>query len=262
MSTTGAATSKYTRSSPGIHIHRAASGGNYTRIPNAVLRDSRLTPAELGVLCRLLSNADGRWHETADTLAPKMGGIGRDAMRKVWASLEVKGYVYREKIRNDDGSFSTVIHVYDEPQDHSKVKPYRQRAAGEMPADAWISSHRSDQAKGEFPQVAPKTENPNIGEPGFYKKNIYKNEQQKGRSADAALPDEPHIVVEEAPRTEKKVSCRGCNKTAQDCYDTSHTCPQKWFCDRCGGECYMTICDKCDGSPWVSEFGSDKEKAA
>lgn len=256
MTTANASASQYTRSSPGIHMHRAASG-NYTRIPNELLRDSRLTPAELGVLCRLLSNADG-WHETTETLAPKMG-VSHDTMKRIWRGLDAKGYVRRRKYQDEAGHIRTEIHVYDTPQD-DVVKPYRER--GPVATDGGKNRLRSELGELAFSQVAPMAGKPMFGETAAYKNNHHKNEQQKGRSADAALPDEPHIVVEEAPRKTEKVTCRACGKTAQDCYENSHTCPQKWFCDRCGDECYMTICDKCDGSPWASEFGSDKEKAA
>jgi hypothetical protein len=81
-----------------VTIHRRTSAADFTVIPNAVLRDRRLSARARGVLVYLLSLADG-WQTTADRLAQEFLE-GRDAIRTALRELEAVGYLRRDKYRD------------------------------------------------------------------------------------------------------------------------------------------------------------------
>jgi len=81
---------------------------------NDVLRDERLSYRALGLLLHMLSHADG-WQFSADTLARKAYGSGRDAVQGSMRELREAGYVRTVKHRNELGRFNTVNYVFDTP---------------------------------------------------------------------------------------------------------------------------------------------------
>lgn len=72
-------------------ITRAPSKNPFLLMPQATVRDSRLSYRARGVLARLLSNADG--YKMPSSQLAKEGGEGRDAIRKSLNELEKFGYL-------------------------------------------------------------------------------------------------------------------------------------------------------------------------
>lgn len=98
-----------------MRIYRSHPDDHFTIIPNATLRDERLTPAARGVLVELLSHSDG-WATNADAMwrrmqrrrgGDKKRGCGRRAYREAFTELEECGYLIRTTVRGEDGCFVT-----------------------------------------------------------------------------------------------------------------------------------------------------------
>lgn len=105
-----------------MKIHRSKHSENFTILPNAALRDERLSYRARGVLMELLSRPED-WQTTADALArtakQQRGkkGEGRDAMRGAFAELKAAGYLVASKGKGESGTHTTELHVYDVAQD-------------------------------------------------------------------------------------------------------------------------------------------------
>jgi hypothetical protein len=104
-------------------IERAPRRRQYENIPLPLIRDARLSYRALGVLTRLLSNADGFRMNSADLARERKEG--RDAVRAALSELEDAGYIVRAKRQNTRGQWSTVMIVSEEPpgrpEPHSAV---------------------------------------------------------------------------------------------------------------------------------------------
>lgn len=95
-------------------IIRAPRADNFSLFPNSTIRDSRLTYRARGILCRLLSNADG-YRMTGDDLA-RDGVEGRGAILSALKELREAGYIVVTKRQGVDGRWSTDTFVFDTPQ--------------------------------------------------------------------------------------------------------------------------------------------------
>lgn len=74
---------------------------NYTQVPNAWLRDQRLSLAAIGLLAQLLSHRPG-WTVSQQKLA-HVNNCGRDKIRRLVDELIAAGYLARsERQRHDD----------------------------------------------------------------------------------------------------------------------------------------------------------------
>lgn len=93
-------------------IERAPRRRQYENIPLPLIRDERLSYRALGVLTRLLSNADSFRMNSADLARERKEG--RDAVRAALGELEAAGYIVREKRQNTRGQWSTVMVVSEE----------------------------------------------------------------------------------------------------------------------------------------------------
>jgi hypothetical protein len=71
---------------------------NYTQVPNAWLRDERLSFRARGILAMLLSHEHG-WKVTLKAVAGASSGEGIDAVRVAVAELERFGYLVRHPIK-------------------------------------------------------------------------------------------------------------------------------------------------------------------
>lgn len=89
------------------HSHNSG----FTTIANETLRDSRLSATELGILVRLLSNAQG-WTMSIEVLA-RYERTGIEKTRTALRNLENAGYLNRERKRRANGTFETVWIVHE-----------------------------------------------------------------------------------------------------------------------------------------------------
>ena len=87
---------------------------HFTTIRNDVLRDERLSYRARGVLVSILSRPDN-WRISRDRLA-REGKEGRDAVNTALNELTEFGYIERQKTQREDGTFSTELVVYDQPE--------------------------------------------------------------------------------------------------------------------------------------------------
>jgi hypothetical protein len=118
-----------------LRIYRSNPDDNFTIIPNAALRDSRLSGLARSVLAELLTHSDG-WDTNADALwqaAQRSRGDkaeGRRAFRSAFAELEEHGYLVRRKVRGGRGRFITVLELYDTPGHQESQDDYAHRRTG------------------------------------------------------------------------------------------------------------------------------------
>lgn len=86
---------------------------DFAIISNYVLRDSALSYRARGVLCCILSFAEG-FQVSSDRLAD-MGREGRDAIRSALSELEAAGYLKRTKHQDEKGLWSSSAVISDVP---------------------------------------------------------------------------------------------------------------------------------------------------
>jgi hypothetical protein len=98
---------------------------HFTIVPNAAIRDTRLSWKARGLLVYLLSMPDNWRTNTAQLRAA--GIDGRDAIRAGLTELEEVGYLARRRMQRNDGTFTWVTVVYDttvqDPVDKAEVYP-------------------------------------------------------------------------------------------------------------------------------------------
>jgi hypothetical protein len=87
--------------------------GHFTQIPNAWLRDQRLSLRAKGLLGQLLTHSQG-WSVSIKSLAQK-NGCGRDAIRSAVRELEECGYLTRQQERQAGGEFGETVWFTSEP---------------------------------------------------------------------------------------------------------------------------------------------------
>lgn len=95
-------------------IVRAQRNTNFTIISNVGLRDERLSYKARGLLAYLLSMPD-HWRTNERHLAAHAPD-GRHAVRSGLKELEQAGYLIRQRLRLEDGTFDWHSVIYDEPQ--------------------------------------------------------------------------------------------------------------------------------------------------
>jgi hypothetical protein len=104
-----------------MSIIRQPHRRNYTVLPNAALRDERLSFRATGLLTYLLSLPDGA---PIDSVAlSQRKSEGRNAIRAAYRELIDAGYVVRSKEQKDDGKWVTYTDVYDTPPTPGKPTP-------------------------------------------------------------------------------------------------------------------------------------------
>jgi len=104
-----------------VRIHRTGtSEGNFAQIPNAALRDERLTYRERGILAEILSHPDD-WVISAARIAGRARsergdqGEGLWIVERAFRRLELCGYLERRRVRGPRGRLATELHFYDKP---------------------------------------------------------------------------------------------------------------------------------------------------
>ena len=86
----------------------------FAQIPNAWLRDSRLSLKAIGLLAQIMTHVPG-WNMSINSLSTR-NNVGRDQIRTAIGELEEFGYLTREQSR-EDGRFSETIWRTSDPTD-------------------------------------------------------------------------------------------------------------------------------------------------
>ena len=95
-------------------IRSPKNESNFMVVQNDVVRDKRLSFKARGILLEILSRPDN-WVITAEGLALE-GQEGRSAILTAFEELRSAGYMKTRKLRNSDGTFQTITHVFDTPE--------------------------------------------------------------------------------------------------------------------------------------------------
>lgn len=100
---------------PLIRGHHAFDG-QFTQIPNAWLRDSRLSLGTRGLLAQLLSHAPG-WRVSQENLA-MANGVSRDTIRRMIGELVAAGYlsVSEKQSHNELGHLTGFTYTTKDPE--------------------------------------------------------------------------------------------------------------------------------------------------
>lgn len=101
----------------------------FTTIPNAWVRDPRITLKAKGLLVQLMSHSPG-WAVTIRSLADA-NGCGRDLITSAISELEKCGYLIRRQERTENGQFGETVWQTSEPGTDS---PSPENPAPENPA--------------------------------------------------------------------------------------------------------------------------------
>lgn len=103
--------------------------GQFTQIPNAWIRDARLSYKARGLLAELLSHAPG--FEVSRERLSKNGQDGDRAIRSAIAELESLGYLVRSQNRTEQNQFAAAVWTTCDPNSPS----VRFAPAGNAPSD-------------------------------------------------------------------------------------------------------------------------------
>lgn len=101
-----------------IRRQRLSFEDNYTQIPNAWLRDRRLSLRARGALGELMSHKEGWQMALTDLVTRHEDGRtreGDEAVRTAVRELEAGGYLTRERLRDDAGRLRATDWVLQEP---------------------------------------------------------------------------------------------------------------------------------------------------
>lgn len=115
-----------------MKIRRSRLTGDFLQVPNATVRDDRLSHMARGILVELLSRPDG-WETTADDMwrasVAKHGknSPGRRAFRAAFAELKEHGYLTAGKDALPGGRYGTVLTLTDVPHAGTSVRPAETR---------------------------------------------------------------------------------------------------------------------------------------
>lgn len=95
-------------------------GEGWTPLPHTTARNRQLSYKALGLLMELLSYPPG-WETSIDKMHAINKGSGsghregRDSMRQAMQELEREGYVTRDKTKQPDGRYKTVVTAHNTP---------------------------------------------------------------------------------------------------------------------------------------------------
>ena len=109
-----------------MRIRRSRLTGDFLQVPNATVRDDRLSHMARGILVELLSRPDG-WEATADDMwrasVAKHGKAspGRRAFRAAFAELKEYGYLTAERTILTSGQHGTILAITDIPAGRTDV---------------------------------------------------------------------------------------------------------------------------------------------
>lgn len=115
-----------------MRIRRSRLTKDFLQVPNATVRDDRLSHMARGILVDLLSRPDG-WEATADDMwrasVAKHGTAspGRRVFRAAFAELKEHGYLSAGKDVLPGGRYGTVLTLSDVPQGGTSERPAQTR---------------------------------------------------------------------------------------------------------------------------------------
>lgn len=113
---------------------------NFVQIPNAWLRDKRLTRRARGLLAEMMTHEVG-WRMTVNTLADG-GPEGRDSIRSAVKELEEFGYLVREQ-QKVGGRFDGVDYVINDPEPPLTENPTTVKPTADKPTPAGTTLRRT-----------------------------------------------------------------------------------------------------------------------
>jgi len=93
---------------------RSEKRGNFTIIPNALIEDTRLSPDGRFLMIYLLSKPDDWQVRLYDLM--NSSGIGLRRARRILRELARLGYLRRNRVRQDDGTFVWEATVVEQPR--------------------------------------------------------------------------------------------------------------------------------------------------
>jgi hypothetical protein len=96
-----------------VYIFRLEKTEHYARIANSVFEDRRLSWEARGLLGYLLSKPDDWKVRLYDLIA--QGPAGAHKVRRMLRELEEVGYLYRKRLRRNDGTFGWIVFVLEDP---------------------------------------------------------------------------------------------------------------------------------------------------
>lgn len=178
-----------------MRVRRSRLTEDFVQVPNATVRDARLSYMARGVLVELLSRPDG-WEVTADELwqlaskARGGKGEGRRSFRAAFAELKEFGYIGTHREPLPGGRHGTVLTVYDIPR-RSDVPPV---------GTSEESGQRDSAGRSDVP-YAGTSDTPDVPPVGTSERR-----GQKGVSAgrsDVPLSDVPHAGTSNRRRSKK-----------------------------------------------------------
>ena len=98
------------------YIFRRTREDKYTIIPNALIKDTRLSWEARGLLIYLLSRPKD-W-TVRKTDLERQSQANDFVVSRILDELETHRYIFREKIQNDKGQFEWITYVFDETIPH------------------------------------------------------------------------------------------------------------------------------------------------
>lgn len=111
-----------------MRIRRSRLTGDFLQVPNATVRDDRLSHMARGILVELLSRPDG-WEATADDMwrasvaQHGKASPGRRAFRAAFAELKEHGYLTAGREVLPGGRHATILTLTDVPHAGTSARP-------------------------------------------------------------------------------------------------------------------------------------------
>lgn len=150
-----------------MKIRRSRLTGDFLQVPNATVRDDRLSHMARGILVELLSRPDG-WEATADDMwqasVAKHGkdSPGRRMFRAAFAELKAHGYLTAGRGALAGGRHATVLTLTDVPHAGTSKEENGETKTGKNTTSSSAAAKEDDEdlsAFGAFWLVYPKSRN-------------------------------------------------------------------------------------------------------
>lgn len=177
-------------------VYRNMAGEDpFTRVLNDTVRDYNLSLKALGLLTRLLSNANG-WSIDSRSLARQFKE-GRDAILAATNELIEHGYVLRRRYQDERGWFITEYQVFGTPQGSPPSNGRPNGGGPDMPPTSPAYDPPDAKAQVSPRPGFPDTDSPDTGFPAPDNTDVSKRTGPKEKDDDERLSP-PSQVVENA----------------------------------------------------------------